>query len=68
MIYLEGALIRSKSKNYNTLAWALKGLSLTDVNKKFIGQHLGLPVRQLIRKQDLSKDFIDRLILEFRKF
>jgi HAD superfamily hydrolase (TIGR01549 family) len=65
---LDGTLIDSKNQIYEAMALARKSLGLGDVNKEFIEQHLGLPVRQLIPEQDLSQDFVDGLVLEFRRF
>ena len=65
---LDGTLIDSRNQIYDAMALARKSLGLEDVTKEFIGQHLGLPVRHLIPEHDLSQDFIDGLVQEFRKF
>ena len=65
---LDGTLIDSRNQIYDAMALARKSLGLGDVTKEFIGQHLGLPVRQLIPEQDFTQDFVDGLVLEFRMF
>jgi len=65
---LDGTLIDSKKQIYDAMSLARKSLGMIDVTEEFIGQHLGLPVRQLIPEQDLSQDFVDGLVLEFRRF
>ena len=65
---LDGTLINSKNQIFEAMVLAREVLGMCDLNKEFIEQHLGLPVRQLIPEQDLNQDFVEDLILEFRKF
>ncbi len=65
---LDGTLIDSKNQIYQAMTLARKSLGLGNITKEFIGQHLGLPVRHLIPEQNLSQDFVDGLVKEFRRF
>ena len=65
---LDGTLINSKNQIFEAMISAREVLGMPDLTEEFIGQHLGLPVRQLIPEQDLSQDFVDGLVLEFRRF
>lgn len=65
---LDGTLIDSKKQIYDAMSLARKSLGMIDITEEFIGQQLGLPVRHLIPEQDLGQDFIDGLVLEFRRY
>ncbi len=65
---LDGTLIDSKNQIYEAMTLARKSLGLEEITKEFIGNQLGLPVRNLIPEQNLSQDFLDSLVMEFRSF
>lgn len=64
---LDGTLVDSTKQISDAMKVARKGLGLSELPDSFIAEQLGKPIRGLIPENDLEKDIIEKLILDFRK-
>lgn len=64
---LDGTLVDSTKQISDAMKVARRGLGLTELPESFIAEQLGKPIRELIPENNLEKDVIETLILDFRQ-